>query len=566
MSKNHKTLVRILALSMSLVMLLALSVGCGSSQQAVEQQSSVQTATESSVQAQQTQNDPNKMDWELDTSPITLDVFEDWPSDREYLYNTSVYKKVVQDTGVSLKITTPVSFDGQKLSLMLASDALPDLVQLENGAAWCTTFINQAIEAGKIWAFDDLIDKYAPKFKALVQPEYFEDFKAPDGKTYKYVTAINTKQSQEMKKKYGALGAQNAVLIRKDLYEEVGSPDTSTPDGFINTLKLIKDKHPKLIPYTTPFDMWSNPMGPWSTQFGIAPYYVQDGKVYSNLRAPEAKQAISFINKLTTTGLMPKETLTDNPDICQKRVLNGEIITYHWNTFEEGKKVENNPNAIYTSLAPFKTFKSYDTSSLGGWKVIIIPKKSKAPDRVIRFMEYLASPKGQETVWWGVKGNTPENGGKFSGDFANGPHYYMQGDKPTYYPDFWTAKLADWDGVSKKTGIDGIPYAADNYLSFCSQWNPDDPKTKKAMQLYGDKIVYASEFAIQIQSNSEEGVINSKIGEIMKQYLAKIVFAHNEQEALKQYDAMLAECDKAGLPKLEEYYNKVYQENLAKKR
>ncbi len=560
MLKGRGKNMRWIAMMLVSVLLVTAFAGCGGGTRDNETQTSSTAGT--STQGQTTAADPNKMDWELDTSPVTLEVFEDWPSDRESIYETPVYKRVVQDTGVSLKISTPVSFDGQKLSLMLASNSLPDLIQLESGAAWCNTFINQAVEAGKLWSFDELAEQYAPKFKSLVQPEYFNNFKSPDGKTYKYVTAINTQQTKDMKIKYGAIGAQNAVLIRKDLYEEAGSPDVTTPDGLINALKAISAKHKDLIPYTTPFDGWNNPTGPWAAQLGLAPYYLKDGKLYFGMRAPEARQVISFVNKLTTSGLMPKEALTDSPDICQKRVLNGEVISYHWNTFEEGKTVENKPDESYMALPPFTTFKSYDTSSLGGWKVMIIPKTSKLADRTIRYMEYLASPKGQEAVWWGVKGEAPEQGGKYSGDLLKGPHYYMLGDKPTFYPEFWAAKLADWDGVGKKTGIEGIPYAADSYQSFCPQWNPDDPKSKKAKELYADRIVYASEFSIQIQSDTEEGVINSKIGEIMKQYLARILFASNEQEALKQFEAMLSECDSAGLPKLEEYYNKVYQENL----
>ena len=564
--KVSRITTRYLTLVISLLILFTTLAGCGSQSQ--DTQSATSAASEATTQATTTTAaaDPNKNDWELDLSPVTLDVFEDWPAQRDTLYETPVYKRVVKETGVGLKITTPVTADGQKLALMLASDSLPDLVQLESNSAWCDSFINQAIEAGKLWSFDELIDKYAPKFKSIVQPEYFNDFKAADGKTYKYATAINTQQSMDMKKKYGAIGGQNAVLIRKDLYEGVGSPDVTTPDGFMNCLKAIKAKY-NLIPYTGPSDGWQDPTGQWGPQFGLAPYYVKDGKVFNEMRSPEARQAVSFANKMATFGLMPKEAMTDQPDICQKRVLNGEVITYHWNTFEEGKTVTNKPDQVYVSLAPFSTYKVYNTAGLGlGWKIMIIPKTSKAPDRVIRYMEYLASPTGQEAVYWGLKGESPANGGKFSGDVVNGPQFYMDGDKPTYYPEWWAAKLADWGGVGIRSGIGEIPYGTDAYLSYVPQWNPNEPITKKSNELYGDKIVYARELSIQIASDSPEGIINTKVGEIFKQYLAKVVFAPNEQEALKQFDAMLAECDSAGLPKLEEYYNKVYQENLSKQK
>ncbi|MFD2877347.1 hypothetical protein ACFTAO_17130 [Paenibacillus rhizoplanae] len=39
--------------------------------------------------------------------------------------------------------------------------------------------------------------------------------------------------------------ANQTFLVRKDLYEEMGEPDLSTPEGFLGALQLLKDKYPE---------------------------------------------------------------------------------------------------------------------------------------------------------------------------------------------------------------------------------------------------------------------------------------------------------------------------------
>ncbi|MFD1907495.1 hypothetical protein ACFSQ7_31415 [Paenibacillus rhizoplanae] len=40
--------------------------------------------------------------------------------------------------------------------------------------------------------------------------------------------------------------ANQTFLVRKDLYEEMGEPDLSTPEGFLGALQLLKDKYPRV--------------------------------------------------------------------------------------------------------------------------------------------------------------------------------------------------------------------------------------------------------------------------------------------------------------------------------
>ncbi len=503
-------------------------------------------------------------DWLLDTTPITLTLFEDWPTTVVDDENSLALKRIEEITGVRLERQFPVAWDGQQLALMLASDSLPDIIVIETGASWRSPFIEQARQAGAIWAYDDLIEQYAPNFKDLVAPEYFEMFKSEDGKTYEYVNAINTAIAQEKKQEFGAVGSAGATLIRGDFYEVVGSPDVSTPDGFIDALKKLKEAYPDRIPFITPADVWKSPISDFSAQFGVPPYHVEEGKVYDQLKAPSAVEAAVFLNRLAREGLMPKEAILEGTDV-QAMVFNGEVISYWWNTRDEGKVPDDNPETTYTSLPPFTSWHSYNSATVGGWKTILISKKCKNPDRAVRLMEFMASEEGHRVLYWGNLGESPANGGSWSGDMANGPHYYLdEKGKPTYYQEYWAAKLADWDGVAVQSGLKEICYGEDSYYANVQTWMTDDPVAQKEALYYTGKTDYTPWFGIKVVSGSEEDNILTKIKMIKKNYVASVAFAKSEEECRSQYAAMLQEMEDAGLAQLEAYYTAQYEELMAK--
>ena len=58
-------------------------------------------------------------------------------------------------------------------------------------------------------------------------------------------------------RKYGNIPSNQVYMVRKDMYEALGKPDMTTPEGFVNTLVAAKEKFPDvdgspLIPLGTP--------------------------------------------------------------------------------------------------------------------------------------------------------------------------------------------------------------------------------------------------------------------------------------------------------------------------
>ncbi len=508
-----------------------------------------------------TDYDESLYDWKTDTTPVTLSLFEDYPNTTVDDENSLGMKRLSENTGVTLERLFPVAYDGTQIMLMLASNSLPDIIVMENSADWLDSFVQQAIASDQIWAMDDLIEQYAPNFKSLVAPEYFENFQESDGKTYRITNAINTAQAAKAKSTYGVVGGSSCTLVRMDIYEEIGSPNMSTPDGFVAALKAMQEKYPDRVPYITPGDVWKHAASVFGTQFGMPPYHVrEDGVVTDQLYSDEARQAALFANRLAREGLMVKESLIASTNVSAM-VFNGEVMAYFWNTREEGKTPDDNPDTYFHAMAPFDTYKSYSTPSVGGWKTIMISKKCEHPDRAIRALEFMMSQEGNRILYWGTEGKSPAEGGAWTGDYINGPHYYLDEDgKPTYYADFWAAKCADWDGTAVKSGLKEIAYGEDSYLSNVVTWMKDDPISRMEAEYYSGKSEYAPWFAIRIPAGTELADIDASVDVIKSDYVAKIVFAQTEEDALKAYDEMLVKMEKAGQAKLDEFFTATYTE------
>ena len=75
-----------------------------------------------------------------------------------------------------------------------------------------------------------------------------------DGHVYGYPNASFT--PEDYVKYKGKIVSNETFLVRKDIYEALGKPDMTTPEGFLKALRAAKKKFPKageltLIPFGT---------------------------------------------------------------------------------------------------------------------------------------------------------------------------------------------------------------------------------------------------------------------------------------------------------------------------
>jgi len=511
--------------------------------------------------------DESQYDWLLDTTPVEIEIYYS-NSDVFDDENSLAVQRIAEKTGVTISRTSSGDSDGTGLMLRLASNDLPDIILFGGSAVYADSFMQQAIATDSIWAYDDLIEQYAPNFKVHVPEYYFTDFQWEDGKTYQIKNCLYDEIYYNAMLEYGAIDQQNCTLIRKDWYEEVGSPDVSTPDGFIACIKAIMEKHPEAYGWCTPDLKNGYPYGEFAGQFGVPNYYVlEDGTVTDKAFSPEAREAALFANRLYREGLLRKDNMIEGGDECQAYVFAGKTVAYRWNTEEHGKKVDNGgEDAWYMALPPFETYKSYMTYSMSGTN-IIISKNCEHPDRAVRLIEYMFSQEGQKDLFWGIQGETPENGGTWSGDYVNGPHWFIEEDsgKPTYYEGYTAALGSDWSGTIAKSGLKDV-CISETLLGFRQlRWQKGTEKFDRMLEQYEGKVVMAPEFSgISVPSSDEDlQEIKNEVNTIMKNYTATIVYAETEEEANAAYDQMLADVTDAGIEKLNAVYTEQYNANVA---
>lgn len=502
-----------------------------------------------------------------DTSPLTLSLYSDraWYSD----WTGPGAKRITAKTGVGFEVKKPVQDDGdgKDISLMIASNSLPDVMVVDVG----NKMLQQLIDGNYLYSMDELIDKYAPDMRKTLDeqfgPELLTNFKEKDGKTYKLVSGYQTDKYLEQATKNSGLAPVwlPQLVVRKDFYDEIGRPDTTTPEGFLSALEQMAAKHPDKIPYLGDKGQHDGNLSWFVPQFGIAPYYADGDTLKHMIHDPNWKAMIKFGYTLASKGLLTKESFVNTGDVTAQKVAAGDAIVAALNSAAENSAPpKDNPNTKFEMLQPFSTY-AYSTIPRG-WMALVIPKSNKNPERTMKLLEYVASPQGQADFSFGVEGQGPDD---FK-NVADGPHFYYdksvandfypQG-KPTYTKGFQEALDKDWSGTWKQAGF-GEPivllsnWAASNAVA----WNPQDPKKAAYDKLMAPKMKYYPDFDIRIDSASPLGIIEAKVKSLMQEYVTKLVFASSDSEFEDTFKSMEGIADKLGIADLEAEYTKQYNE------
>ena len=150
-----------------------------------------------------------------------------------------VSKAITKKTGCNIDFVTPSGDPNEKLDSMIASDTLPDLITL----GWWEPEISQMVEGDKVYALDTLADKYDTYFYKVINDEVVSWHKADDGHLYQYPNSACSPSDYD---KYDNIASNETFLVRKDMYEAIGKPDMTTPEGFVKAVKKAAKMFPTI--------------------------------------------------------------------------------------------------------------------------------------------------------------------------------------------------------------------------------------------------------------------------------------------------------------------------------
>jgi len=405
---------RITCIVIGIIMLLPLFSACDKKDATKEQPSPTS-------QAEQTPTP--EVTKQEDKTPITFTMYIPYKWWQRKWETTDIGKYVTEKTGVSFEfIITPVDNGGEKLDLMIASDSLPDMVLIDIGAAQR----KKLEDAEMVYSIEELCNAAgSEQLKENVGKTVMEWYRNKNnGKSYVIPNFVSTEQelnndpSVTIENRYG-------WSARADIYKAIGSPDTSTVEGFINALKLAKQKFPEvdgkpLIPF-----IFNDYQPNWHEVFDAvicgsfdASSFPNEDDAFNNFRFPftldKYKEAVKFVNTLIREGLAPKEYYAYKSEQVGELVASGRVFVIAGHNEGDIYKryanlyLEKNPEAGYVGIEPPRNSKGdkpkFNAAVGLGWNTTLVSKKCKDVARAAKFITWASSEEGNSVFEWGVPG------------------------------------------------------------------------------------------------------------------------------------------------------------------
>ncbi|WP_172250174.1 sugar ABC transporter substrate-binding protein [Saccharibacillus deserti] len=343
-----------------------------------------------------------KSDKKAESTALTWYVNADW-------WNTDfgkdlVTKKIKEDLNVDIKFITG---DDTKLNTFFAGGDMPDLI---------TVFDSNSAVAQKAatWALplNDLAEQYDPYFNKVAAQDTLNWFQLKDGKTYGYPNYSNTQADYDS----GEIPAKTAFVIRKDVYEALGSPEIGTPEQFVKVMGEIKQKFPELIPFGfNSIGEGTGSLGDTLQDFLGVPLQTEDGQFYDRNLDEDYLTWVKTLNEAYRAGGLSDDSFADDGTGFEEKVKVGKYAAM----LLDGTPQQSGNLQIFMTANPDKAYMAIDgpqstqgreptlnQSGITGWMVTYVTKKAKDPAKAIQIYTYLLSEEGQMLMNYGIEGET----------------------------------------------------------------------------------------------------------------------------------------------------------------
>lgn len=545
-----------------LAMMMTLSAaGCSSGNNAGKNAegnaNSAKANTEASAEPTAAALSADEPGWKLDTSPITFDWYLNfsWFPNKWGVDPTSQY--VTKKTGVDINFIVPAGNENEKLNTLIASGKLPDFITL----GFWEDAIKKMVEGDLVLPLNKLAEEYDPYFFKVSDADKLGWYTQEDGNVYGYPNSSSSPADYE---KYGENYVSNQVFaVRKDMYEAIGSPDMRTPEGFLNALKLAKEKFPEvngqpLIPLGLhEFTETGNDSLEGYLQNFLAIPREKDGKVYARETDPEYVRWMKTLRQANQDGLLAKDIFIDKRPQMEEKIAQGRYFAMLYQRTDYAAQLgtiyQQDPSKTYIAVdGPSNTNldqPTLDGPGISGWTVTLISKDVKDKARAIRFLSYLNSEEGNKDLFLGEKG--------VSYDTIDG--------KDQFKPEVFDLMNKDRSTFDKQIGSSFTFWMLQN-TNITDQWAPKSVEPFKQLEDWTrGKTVGSSEFQqIEPTGNSTEGIIASKLKQLRGKTLPKLLMASSDAEFDKIWNEYLEKRKKEGEDVFDAYQQKKYEENKVK--
>jgi len=403
---------RVIALVLSVILVMSTLGGCSSTKSTEESNTGNGTDTTEGVTA--VPNGEKKED-------ITISLFLQDSADQAISTDLPIIKEITKRTGVNFDFIAAPNTEDQfreKFNVTVASGEVPDVMVSTYRAD-----MMKVAEQGTFAPLDEYIDQYAPNLKKILDenPEYVRDLKSTDGKIY-FLPFI------------GAVSTFKVWMLRGDWLEKLGLEVPVTLDDWYTVLKAFKEQDPNgngkadEIPYTTRNTQAG--VLAFMEAFGISgfeaneQFFIEDGKVKYAYTDPRCKEALTFINKLYSEGLIDPEYATNDTNVWLSRITNevsGACQDTTARAYSLGTQIQaaGSEDAHFVVVAPpmgpdGTQMTTSQMQPIRGYTAI--SADSKYIKEIVQMFDYFYSEEGSKLMNFGIEGET----------------YTMEDNKPTY--------------------------------------------------------------------------------------------------------------------------------------
>lgn len=487
-------------MAFALIITMLLLGGC--SLQKGEQQTASQTQ----------QEDVTTLQWYINYSWFTADWGENLVS-----------RTITDKTGVNIDFVVPSGDESEMLNSLISADSLPDILTI----GWWEDEVGEMIQKGMVYPLDELAQEYDACFMQVVDPDVASWYTSKDGHIYQYPNSAYTLSDYEQ---YDTIASNETFLVRKDIYEAIGSPDMTTPQGFHDAVVKAAQMYPEvngeeLIPIGAHVftkegcDSFDN----YLFDFLAVPYLDEQGNAYDRYTDGSFLTWLKTYRKLREEGYLKDDIFLDNRTQMEEKIANGRYfcMLYQRTDMADQQKIlyAKNPGQIYIAVDGPKNLSGDDYrlpgSGINGWTVTFISKKCKNAEKAIKLISYLISDEGQLMTWYGVEGITWE---------------YDENGKPKMYPEIEHLLNTDRVTYDRIYGADSCYWMLQDNVR-ADEWGRVLPQPLGQLQEWTfPYTVYTAPYDVVFDAQEQENQIYTKIKNLWGVTLPKLLLAESDEE------------------------------------
>lgn len=463
---------------------------------------------------------------------ITLKLFADelwWRYDE---WKGRIPDIVSKKFGIRFEVTVPT--DVNQLNMMIASGDLGDLV--------CSGKYTRLCDSNICYTLDELAEEYDIDLDIHSVMRFVNT--ADDGNLYTQMVGYSPNSELEGWDK--VVYEQAGMVVREDIYNELGKPEVNTLDELTDLLQQVKDNYPDIVPFAYNYSFSNSYI---RILCGATPnldgFIDLDGQAVPFIQDPNLEKYFKLMNEWYRRGFMTDENFAWRGSEDDDMMVSGKLFAN-----SRYSNTEQNENALLEKAgADFRVKALYGmtsgqegahwTQTTAGWRGMFIPRSCKAPDRVLEFCKWAWSDEGQQLLLWGEEGE----------------------DKDWYWSEDHSYPILNYD-FERPNEEDGMKFWG---------WMCHDGKTN-VLPGYGDagstydqrveltKICDANPVLgmLRMGADSNEQVIMDSLKDLYNNESARIISAPTEEECLERYQQMLKTAEDLGAGQLTEWANEKY--------